>query len=62
MLKVLVKDCFGYGIKSGLINFVEDDVGLDDDDYYYGLVCGVFDFVISRIEWFKKICYYISRI
>ncbi|CAN7096175.1 unnamed protein product [Brassica rapa subsp. narinosa] len=60
-VKAPVKDRFGHGIKSGSINFVEDDVGPDDDDHHHGSVCGVFDLATSRIEWPKKTCYYISR-
>ncbi|KAH0912957.1 hypothetical protein HID58_036278, partial [Brassica napus] len=60
-VKAPVKDRFGHGIKSGSINFVEDDVGPDDDDDHHGSVCGVFDLATSRIEWPKKTCYYISR-
>lgn len=60
-VKAPVKDCFGHGIKSGSINFVEDDVGPDHDDDDHGSVCGVFDLATSRIEWPKRTCYYISR-
>ncbi|KAG2298414.1 hypothetical protein Bca52824_034886 [Brassica carinata] len=59
-VKAPVKDRFGHGIKSGTINFVEDDVGPHHDDHHDS-VCGVFDLAKSRIEWPKKTCYYISR-
>ncbi|KAF8079654.1 hypothetical protein N665_1010s0001 [Sinapis alba] len=59
-VKAPVEDRFGHGIKSGTINFVEDDVGPDHEDDHYS-VCGVFDLATSRIEWPKKTCYYISR-
>ncbi|KAJ0249734.1 F-box domain-containing protein [Hirschfeldia incana] len=58
-VKAPVND-FGHGIKSGSINFVQDDVWPDHDDDH-GSVCGVFDLATSRIEWPKKTCYNISR-
>ncbi|KAG2298415.1 hypothetical protein Bca52824_034887 [Brassica carinata] len=58
-VKAPVKD-LGHGIKSGSINFVEDDVWPDHVDDHDS-VCGVFDLATSRIEWPKKTCYYISR-
>ncbi|KAJ0239137.1 F-box domain-containing protein [Hirschfeldia incana] len=60
-VKAPVKDGFGHGIKSGSINFVQDDVWPDHDDDDRDSVCGVFDLATSRIEWPKKTCYYISR-
>ncbi|CAH8354109.1 unnamed protein product [Eruca vesicaria subsp. sativa] len=59
-VKTPLKDCFGHGVESGSINFVEDDVWPDHDDDH-GSVCGVFDLATSKIEWSKKTCYYISR-
>ncbi|KAJ4908626.1 hypothetical protein Rs2_12284 [Raphanus sativus] len=59
-VKAPVND-FGHGIKSGSINFVQDDVWPDSDDDHHGSVCGVFDLATSRIEWPEKKCYYISR-
>ncbi|KAJ4908628.1 putative F-box protein [Raphanus sativus] len=58
-VKAPVKD-LGHGIKSGSINFVEDDVWPDRGDGH-GSVCGVFDLATSIIEWPEKKCFHISR-
>ncbi|CAA7049898.1 unnamed protein product [Microthlaspi erraticum] len=57
-----VGDCFGDGIKSGSICFVDDDVWPDHQDHdRRASDCGVFDLATSRIEWRKRLCVYINK-
>ncbi|CAA7049892.1 unnamed protein product [Microthlaspi erraticum] len=57
-----VEDCFGDGIKSGSICFVDDDVWPDHQDHdRRASDCGVFDLATSRIEWRKRLCVYINK-
>ncbi|CAA7049896.1 unnamed protein product [Microthlaspi erraticum] len=57
-----VEDCFGDGIKSDSICFVDDDVWSDLQDHdRRASNCGVFDIATSRIEWRKRLCVYINE-
>ncbi|KAJ4901186.1 putative F-box protein [Raphanus sativus] len=57
-VKAPVEDV-GYGVKSGSICFVDDDVWPDHD--HRGSNCGVFNIATSEIEWHRKPCFYINE-